>query len=256
MPHQRPAVAGAIDAVVLRRDRPRMARRRPRRDRSADAHAPRAAARRLGLRRHHVRADPARGEDRHRASRRAHRRPRPHGRTRSEGPYEPLDDAPMLVGDVDVAGRPRRARAGTAAHVPRARGHPAGGGARSRARAVLPRPRQPLHDLLARRDAAGLRARGHRAARDGARAAAAGGADPRSRRPRRAAERGRPRRPQRRVDHRRHARASLPRRHRLVRLRPEARHRPPGRCSCSSPTSPTSATAGSRSGWTIGRWHR
>ena len=37
---------------------------------------------------------------------------------------------------------------------------------RPRAGAVLPRPRQPLHDLLARRDAGGLRARRLRAARD------------------------------------------------------------------------------------------
>ena len=55
---------------------------------------------------------------------------------RSEGPYQPLDDAPMLVGDVDFAGRSRRARGGTAADVPRARGHPAGRrpGPRARAR--------------------------------------------------------------------------------------------------------------------------
>ena len=68
-----------------------------------------------------------------------------------------------------IARRPRRAGAGTAAHLPRARRDPAGGRARPRARAVLPRPRQPLHDLLARRDSVGLRARRLRAARDRAR---------------------------------------------------------------------------------------
>ena len=145
---------------------------------------------------------------------------------RSEGPYEPLGDAPMLVGD-DVAslaarvepvpGRPLTFRAPGAIR-------PADG-ARPRAGAVLPRPRQPLHDLLARRDSVGLRARRLRAARDRALAAAAGGADARPRRPRRAAERDRPRRPQRVVDDRRHARAALPRRRRLVRLRAEARER-------------------------------
>ena len=41
---QRPAVADAIDAVVLRRDRSSVARRRSDRDRAADADAPRAAA--------------------------------------------------------------------------------------------------------------------------------------------------------------------------------------------------------------------
>ncbi len=187
-------------------------------------------------------------------TRRAHRRAGP--------------DGAHLAGSVPAARRRadarRRRRTSLAARVEpvpgrpltfRAPGaHPARGGARPRAGAVLPRPRQPLHDLLARRDAGGLRARRLRAARDasargcGSRRGRSIASSPASSRARSTTASAAS------LDHRRHARASLPRRQRLVRLRAEARDAPQGRCSCSSPISPTSATAGSRSSWTIGRW--
>ena len=61
----------------------------------------------------------------------------------------------MLVGD-DDAGRSHRAVPGRPLTFS-ARPDPAGERARPRTRAVLPRARQPLHHLLARRDSAGLR---------------------------------------------------------------------------------------------------
>ena len=152
-----------LGASLVRRDCARVAGRRSRRDRSADADDDGAAAGWVRLRRRSCTGPivlAARtGEEQLDGliagdGRMAHVSP---------GPYLPLDSAPMLVGDVSTLADRIRPVAGRPMTFLGVRGHSTRAGARSRARALLSSARQPLHDLLARRGAGPVRRRGRQA---------------------------------------------------------------------------------------------
>ena len=197
-----------------------------------------------------------RGKDRNRA-RRAHRRPGPHGAPVGGGPYEPLDAAPMLVGDVDslaarvqpVAGRApfqapeaiRPAAARDLNAVPFFRVHD------SRYviywRVAAPQAYERVVTELREEERARLRLEA------------------------RTLDRVVPGEQQSEVDHGvpqrlidRGAQPAPPgrsfTRHRVVRLRPQARHVDRAAAADRHLPRQRSATAGSGSAWTIGRWRR
>ena len=143
----------------------------------------------------------------------------------SAGPYEPLDAAPMLVGDPASLAGPCRTRCPAGRSPSRAPDAIRPAAARGLELVPFFRVHDSRYVIYWRVATPQGYQRVVSALREEERIAAAPrDADARSRRARRTAERGGSRHPQRGLHHWRHARPSLPRRDRRVRLRAEARH--------------------------------